>query len=47
MFSRRILALAATLLTALTIAGATTGAAGPSHSDAALHWCVTTTCTAP
>jgi hypothetical protein len=39
MFTRRILAAAATLLTALTIAGSTVAAdAGPSHT-AAMSWC--------
>ena len=40
MFTRRILALAATLLTAFTIASATAASgAGPSHSVASHTWC--------
>jgi hypothetical protein len=50
MFTRRILALAATLVTALAIAGSTAGAAaGPSHSDARGFPCIVApqTCTTP
>jgi hypothetical protein len=48
MFTRRILTLAATLLTALTIAGSTAAAtAGPSHTAAMRGWCIPPTQSCP
>jgi hypothetical protein len=48
MFTRRILTLAATLLTALTIAGSTAAAtAGPSPTAAMRGWCIPPTQSCP
>jgi hypothetical protein len=48
MFTRRILTLAAALLTALTIAGSTAAAtAGPSHTAAMRGWCIPPTQSCP